>query len=828
MRYFFHHFNLINKLSFVVILSVIISISLLGLYFDTFLQDTYFKSTKKRIHHGFERIFSDIKKINYELKKGIIFIQNDENLRASIDLINNYQDKQNYNAILLDEEKKSIAKQLLDRVKISLNHEITLYDKNGELVAFVVKEEGGYYQCFVSYENGEMIRYIKHEDELLYKKCETLRYKHIDFKHKAYYKESEVINESAVTYHCLNDEVLIKSHRGIYGNENKSIAHIEMSHILGTTYLASLSNDLDMNIFISDTQKDTPINSNLLNKSEIDNINIEQTETFYLGEAAIQTQERDVYFVASLDKATLTKTLYESRTQLLIILFVVIVFMLLIFRFLLTKILAEPIKELMLQISKIEEGNYSKSEIVSTGDELQSISKNINQLASSVQERENDLQKSREHLEYISYHDALTDLPNRRLFNIKLNHALEIAKRNKSRVAILFLDLDQFKQINDTLGHNIGDELLKAVSQRLSKTLRSVDTLARIGGDEFNILVEDMKDIKDIEFIVQKLINDFQKYFTFGAHEISTTVSIGVSIYPDDGQDSISLIKNADLAMYKAKDTGRNNYSFFSNSLSEYIEDRIKRINALKHAVSIENEFFLVYQPKVSTKTKKIVAVEALIRWNSSVLGFVAPDEFISIAEDTGLIIPIGDWVLQQACSDFVLLQKEGCMLEQISINMSGIQLQKSDVLKTLHRIIDETGIKANQIELEITESYIATNGQAALDTLIELRKIGVELAIDDFGTGYSSMSYLQKLPVTRLKIDKSFVDDLPYSEESVAVAKAIIALAKTFNLAITAEGVENEAQLDFLDEQGCDEIQGYYYSKPLTINNLREFCSVS
>ncbi len=828
MRYFFYNFNLINKLSFVFILSVIVSISFLGLYFDTFLQDTYFKSTKKRIYHGYERIFSDIQKIENELKKGIAFIQSDENLLASIDLVNNYQDKQNYNAILLDEEKKSIAKQLLDRVKLSLNDEIALYDKNSELIAFVVKEENGYFQCFTSYENGEMVRYIKHENELLYKKSETLRYRHMDFKHKAYYKESEIINESTVTYHYLNEEVVIKSHQGIYGNDNKSIAHIEMSHILGKTYLASLSSDLDMKIFITNNGEDVRGNNNLLNKEEIENINIKQTEKLYLGAATIKTQERDVYFIVSLDKATLTKTLYESRTKLVIILFVVVLLMLLIFRFLFTKILAKPIEKLMLQISKVEYGDYSKSEIISTGDELQSISKNINQLATAVQERENDLQKSREHLEYTAYHDALTDLPNSRLFSVKLSHALEVAKRNHSRVAVLFLDLDQFKQVNDTLGHNVGDELLKSVAQRLSKTLRSVDTLARIGGDEFNILIENVQEIEDIELIVQKLINDFQSNFKFGEHEISSTVSIGVAVYPDDGKDSVMLIKHADLAMYKAKDMGRNNYSFFSNSLSEYIEDRIKRINALKYAISVQDEFFLLYQPKISMKTKKIVAVEALIRWNSASLGFIRPDEFITIAEETGLIIPIGDWVLRQACSDFVLLQKEGYLLEKISINMSGIQLQKCNMLESLEEIISEIGIKANQIEIEITESYIATNEQKAVNTLMELRNIGIDLAIDDFGTGYSSMSYLQKLPVTRLKIDKSFVDDLPHSGESVAVAKAIIALAKTFNLSITAEGVENENQLNFLDENGCDEIQGYYYSKPLTLDALREFCRAS
>lgn len=824
MRRFFSSFSLANKLSFGMILSVVITIGILGLYFDTFLQDTYYKTTKKRIHHGLDRIFSDITNINNELKKGIMFIQSDEILLASIDLINNYQDKEHYNAILLDEEKKSILKQLLDRVKLSLNNEIVLYDKNEELIAFVTKKEKRYYLCFISYENGKRVLYSKYENENIYKRYTEAEFKQIAFKHISYYPKADVNKKSAITYHYINNAILISSHQSIFDDNNKITAHIEMSHKLDNTYFTSIADDLDMSIIVSSDKKYAHNAYSLLSKDALENIFITQTPKVYFSVASLLTHNGNVYLVGLLNKATLITTLDENRTKLLLILSIAILFMMVVFRFLFTKGLANPIERLMQQISKIEQGDYSKSELVNTGDELETISKNVDQLAIAVKEREADLQKSQENLEYISYHDTLTDLPNRRLFNMRLAHALELAKRNNTKVAILFLDLDQFKQINDTLGHDVGDALLQAVSRRLNKTVRSVDTLARIGGDEFNILIENIKDVRDIEFIVQKLLNDFKKSFTCGEYEISTTVSIGISIYPDDGQESVTLVKNADLAMYKAKDLGRNNYSFFSHSLSEYIEDRIKRINALKYALDAKDEFSLHYQPKISMQTKKIVGIEALIRWNSSKLGFVRPDQFISLAEDTDLIIPIGEWVLKQACLDFVSLQKNGYLLDKISINISSVQLQNSNMLKTLKKTINETGIKPSQIELEITESYIAKNEQKILSTLIQLRSMGVDLAIDDFGTGYSSMSYLQKLPVTRLKIDKSFVNNLPDSKESVAVAKAIVALAKTFNLALTAEGVENKAQLNFLYEQGCDEIQGYYYSKPLSIDDLKIF----
>jgi len=286
----------------------------------------------------------------------------------------------------------------------------------------------------------------------------------------------------------------------------------------------------------------------------------------------------------------------------------------------------------------------------------------------------------------------------------------------------------------------------------------------------------------------------------------------------------MTLLKNADLAMYKTKNEGRNSFSFFTNELSSYIEKRITMINALKDAIVDYKEFSLVYQPKVSIKTGKVSGIEALIRWNSSVLGFTRPDQFISLAEESHMIIPLGEWIAKKSCEDFLAFQKDGIDIEHLSINVSTIQLLFSDMLSTVKNVIQTTGIDPAKIELEITESYIATNEKSTLEILKSFRDMGISLAIDDFGTGYSSLSYIQQLPVTRLKIDKSFVDDIPYSQTSVGVAKAIIALAKTFNLHLTAEGVETKQQVEFLKENGCDEIQGYFYSKPLSVEELKKY----
>ena len=316
----------------------------------------------------------------------------------------------------------------------------------------------------------------------------------------------------------------------------------------------------------------------------------------------------------------------------------------------------------------------------------------------------------------------------------------------------------------------------------------------------------------------------FKEKFEILDLSLSISASIGISIYPDYSNSGVELLKQSDLAMYHAKESGRNNYCFFSKELSNTLEEKINIINALKESLEDKNEFILLYQPKISIYSRKMVSIESLVRWNSKKLGYVYPSSFISIAEETNMIISLGEWILKKACSDFQKLIELGFELNHISINISLIQLQDENFFSILNNVIEETKIDPKKIELEITESFIATDSKKALEILSKIRKKGISLAIDDFGTGYSSLSYLKKLPITRLKIDKSFVDDIPNSQESIAIAKAIISLAKSFGIAITAEGVENKEQLDFLINENCDEIQGYYFSKPLNKEDFIDF----
>lgn len=813
--------NIKTKLSILVTTAVLLVVIVLGFYFDGFIKDSFLENTRTRMHHGYERLSYNLRNIEINLKEGISFARSNEKMIASIQLINNYQDKNNYNTYLIDEEKKLIASQLLNRVKLSFNEDIALYDLNHELVAFVTKEKQGYRLAYISYDKGQANLYQREESGLDY----ALQDYKIPANISIEYKQSDAKKNSTLTYHHLDDRIVIKAHQNIFNNGSaQAIGFIEMSRILDKTYFERFSDELDLKIYHSFDLALEAQAGILKNSIKAQHLNIIQTDLNFTVILKQDSLDGPIYYLVNLNKIALNSLLNESRTQFFLLLIFVAISIMLLMRFLISRSLGRPLSELMQQIHKIECQDYSASKPISSGDELEEISISINQLALAVQERETSLEVSKDELEYLSNHDVLTDLPNRRVFSQRLQHALDLASRNHVRLAVFFMDLDQFKLINDTLGHDVGDELLIQVSKRLIQHVRSSDTLARIGGDEFNILIEDAPDKLELQKIVQKYMSLFEQAFHCCGHIISVTVSVGIAVYPEDGEDSVSLLKHADLAMYSSKDCGRNNYKFFSNELSADAIKRMNLIHDLEMAIESFDQFELHYQPKVLAGSHKIASFEALLRWNRPKHGLIKPDSFISLAEETGLIVPIGQWVLQQACQDFSQLHEEGIELQHVSINISNIQMKKSNMLESVQQAINLSGIKNDQIELEITESYIATDVAHALETLHTFHDMGVGLAIDDFGTGYSSMNYLHKLPITRLKIDKSFVDGLPNSKDSSTIVLAIIGLAKSFNLAITAEGVEHEGQLQFLENAECDEIQGYYFSKPLSLNDFRKF----
>ncbi|MEW5757205.1 MAG: EAL domain-containing protein [Pseudomonadota bacterium] len=436
-----------------------------------------------------------------------------------------------------------------------------------------------------------------------------------------------------------------------------------------------------------------------------------------------------------------------------------------------------------------------------------------------------DVGKERElaqHMMYQATHDALTGLPNRTLLLDRIKQALAHAQHSQTMTAILFLDLDRFKIVNDTLGHNVGDILLVQVAQRLSRCLHADDTVSRLGGDEFVIVVHDIKAKEHVAKIAQRIGTQFKEPFLINNVEFYCTFSIGIVIYPDNGQDEFTLLKNADAAMYQAKAAGKNNFQFYSAEMNELSKIKLSLEADLRKAIE-RRELCLHYQPQVEAATGRIIGVEALVRWQHPARGMVSPAHFVPLAEETGLILPIGQWVLEEACRQNKAWQDAGYPPVQMAVNIANAQFQKPDLVQDVQKVLAATGLAPRYLELELTEGVLGHNAEASIATLKELRAMGVSLSIDDFGTGYSSLSYLKRFPLHTLKVDRAFVRDITTDNDDAAICSTIIAMAQNLNLSVVAEGVEDERQLEFLRQRGCQYIQGYYFSPPLPADKLAE-----
>lgn len=448
--------------------------------------------------------------------------------------------------------------------------------------------------------------------------------------------------------------------------------------------------------------------------------------------------------------------------------------------------------------------------------------KELSNINDTLVDEINERRRIESNLKHIAHHDALTNLPNRLLLDARLNHAIERAKRSELQVAIIFIDLDHFKTINDSLGHDVGDQLLISISNRLLHCVREDDTVARLGGDEFIIIIEQVQDIGNLDSLLKKIMKVTSQTVSINNHELSTSASIGVSIFPDDGKNAEQLMRNADAAMYHVKENGRHKYHFYTRDLTAAAYDRVILETDLKRAI-VNEQIIVYYQPQVLLETKKIIGVEALVRWNHPDLGILPPKQFLHIAEKAGLMNDIGEMVLTTACEQMVKWKQQGLPIETIAVNIAGDQIHHSDLVETVKSILLKTKCQTEWLELEITEDFIIKKTKKAISTLQKLRDLGLSLAIDDFGTGYSSLSYLKKLPINKLKIDRSFVSDISHDKEDATLVQAIIAMGKSLSLRLIAEGVEHHSHETFLSEHGCEYAQGYLYSKPVPAEEIVE-----
>jgi len=441
---------------------------------------------------------------------------------------------------------------------------------------------------------------------------------------------------------------------------------------------------------------------------------------------------------------------------------------------------------------------------------------------------------SEERIVHLAYHDTLTGLLNRHSFKDHLAHAVDQAQRHNRFVAVLFLDLDRFKRINDTLGYEVGDLLLQEVSERVLECVRKSDragrhssaaascSISRLGGDEFTLLLPEISQVSDAAKVAKRILESVARPFVIAGHEVFVSGSIGITVFPLDGEDADTLLKNADSAMYSAKDQGRNNFQFYSKSMNASSFKRLALETNLRKALDRE-EFLVYYQPQVDINSGAIVGMEALIRWNSAEMGLVSPADFIPLAEECGLIVPIGEWVLHTACRLNKSLQEMGFPRKRVSVNISSHQFRRQSLIRTITGALQLSGLGPESLELELTESAIMRNMEESSRILKDLKAMGLRVAIDDFGTGYSSLAYLKRFPLDVLKIDRSFIRDIPSDQDNSAIATAIIAMAHSLNLKVVAEGVETSEQLSFLKDQGCDEVQGFYYSRPLSEGDFLE-----
>lgn len=430
--------------------------------------------------------------------------------------------------------------------------------------------------------------------------------------------------------------------------------------------------------------------------------------------------------------------------------------------------------------------------------------------------------RAEEQIQYLATHDSLTGLPNRLMFSQLLNHSIQSARQHKQQLAVFFLDLDHFKIINDTKGHDAGDQLLQEMAQRFKQALRAADIVARQGGDEFIILIEDVHDMSHVEIVAHKILINAIKPVVLLGEECHITASIGISIYPTDGEDEQSLMKNADIALYFAKEEGRNNYQFYSKSIQLQSTERLLIETNLRHALE-RNEFSLHYQAKVDFKTNMITGVEALLRWQNPFLGSVTPTQFIPVAEETGLIISIGKWVMRMACAQNVAWQKQGLPSVCMAINLSLLQLKDDHLIEDIRTILKETGMAPNLLELEIKENMVLYDIAHMISVLNAIKSMGVRLAMDNFGANYSSLNQIKNFPIDTLKIDRSFIRNVPKEVEDNKITQAIIDIGNTLSLNVVAEGVETLEQMNFLKEHFCDEMQGYYFSKPIMPEQFAE-----
>jgi len=689
---------------------------------------------------------------------------------------------------------------------------LSLIDNNGKIVlstsSSAKKSSLNINKCLDEYKESKYQRNIV--SELIYDNSEAYIYMFEKVENYEYYVMLE-INVRNIEFLLSNfdDEVAGKKPVLVVDKQNNIILSTDKSYLLNKRYKDiekfNKDNGLDEKIFYF---KDSDGEDVIATYDELSSFGINDA----LGWRVI----------ASIPISVINQDVSRSLEPMKQIGIITILMTILILT-ILARTIVKSIKKVVHVANKISTGDYS-ARIVdkSTTREFHSLSKALNTMADKIQSRTDQLQTQKQLLENLAHYDNLTQIPNRVLFKNRIKNSIETAKLHKTKFALCYIDLDEFKHINDSYGHDIGDEVLKIVAIRVLSILKDGDTFARIGGDEFTIILEDLQSLDYARDIAEKIIYTIKQPMDIEGNIFKVSTSIGISVYPDDATEKSNLIKYSDIAMYKAKSLGKDNYQFYNKDMINYSYIRVKMEQNIDFAIK-NKEFEVYYQPQIDATTNKHIGMEALIRWKHAKDGYISPIDFLPLAEEIGVIIEIDQWVMKTAMKQMVIWNEQGYDPGVMALNLSIRHLQRDSYITILKDALKETGCKPQWIELEVTESQIMSNYNESIVKLKEINSMGIKIAIDDFGTGYSSLSHLKHLPIDKLKIDKSFVDDIPENEEDVAIVKAIIALGESLNLTVLAEGVETKEQSKCLVENGCHNIQGFLYGKPQSSKDLEK-----
>jgi|GEM_PF-3984135 len=952
-------FHLGSKLILFTFFSISLSLICAGFALDFVLKSLYSNKAWEFTEKSFDNLYQQIKEVEKSLHEHNFLISEDNKIIASINLINAYQDINNYQPLIFDEEKKKIADKLMTYIKPEVSKYSAVYDINGNLLAYAYKDKGLFTLGIVSYKNGKTHYMEKNERANEWRQASLQPY--ILDTTDAVKKRLSFTDHSGTIEHLSGtDHFKIMASKAVIrqypDGRKKPIGVVKTVMHFTEGFLVELSAKAQahfgmvlVNGFMLNFPADFKLPANfrespqiLGGKTVLSEKKWLNNKNYYARSYVIATQVGKLFIISLVPKRELLDALDDTRLTLLLIFVFTAILIIPLGIIWLTHRVSKPLQNLAGYARSIEKGHYQRFEHLNSNDEIGVLGRVFNRMINTIKQREinlleseknlnkaqeiaklgswsydfsnakwsiskqancvlgienianltvenffknvhkedqkllrsaflravdaklpfdekyriqcpdgtiktihsiaeiveheeghlqltgtsqdiSELQAIQDKLEHLAQHDPLTGLANRLLFNDSLAFSIGRRRHQDEKLVVMFLDLDHFKDINDTMGHQFGDRLLKIVADKLKETVNQNDILARIGGDEFNLFIENIRDIHDARVVAEKILKIFGEPFMIDDQAMMIGMSIGISLFPDNGTSVVELVKNADTAMYKAKALGRNMYQFYSSEMTEQISKRMNLQEMIRQAIQL-NSFTLYYQPQISLQSNRCIGVEALIRWIHPQQGFISPGEFIPLAEQTGLIVPIGDWVLTTALEQLKRWHQNGIELPRVSVNLSNVQLKQIDVPHWVEERLRFHEMESRHLELEITESYIMENYEVAVAILKKLQIKGIRFALDDFGTGYSSLNYLRKLPISKLKIDKSFIDDIPETSDAVAIVKTIVSLGKNLNLDVIAEGVESLQQQEYLRKVGCDQIQGYYTGRPMPAHDFETY----